>query len=92
MHNDTMSNAVKSPDHNHTSTREVLGGSYIGHGENRVERTHLVFVTGKDWDDFGDSVGCRQPLGNLVDAHGAGDVDAAPTCPTCLRKWNLLNK
>ncbi len=33
----------------------------------------------------------RVDIDNLVDPYGAEDHGVAPTCPTCLRKWNKLH-
>lgn len=69
----------------HTHTLGVLGGAYADQSLKAL-RTHLVFCNG----DSQVRVACRQPIENLVDEHGAEDINARPSCPTCAKKWDRL--
>lgn len=60
-------------------TRDVLGGSYKGNQESRSMRTHSL-EQGAAMSLCG-----RMAEERLADA-GAGDPDAKPTCPACLKK------
>jgi hypothetical protein len=63
-------------------TRAVLAGAYLNRDPQRMLR-HVVRV---DADGVAYAVLCdRVDLDSLADRF-AGDPDAAPTCPTCLRR------
>lgn len=73
-----------------TQTRSVLAESYKGKSvARRPLLTHLVFIE----DGIEAKSGCRQPVDNLADEYS--DVEGnskRPTCPTCAKKWDKLNK
>lgn len=60
-------------------TRDVLGGAYKGNQETRAMRTHSLEQGAEK------SLCGRVEESRLADAE-AGDPDAKPTCPGCLKK------
>lgn len=65
-------------------SRGVLAGAYKGKA---AMLTHMVRLPANDMDS-GKPVCTRVLADSLVDGYGMYDVDAAPTCPHCLRVWN----
>jgi len=81
-------------------TRQVLGACYKGRrAALDIARTHLVFLEPvmnphlHVLQDVEQKTGCRQPVDNLADSGSDPEGnDKRPTCPTCARKWDKLQK
>lgn len=83
---------MSAPPHDTTQTRGVLAGAYRGRrGELENLKTHLVYVS--RGVDVG--VACRQPLHHIADEHSAEseeELQERPTCATCGRAWDRLQR
>ena len=82
----------KEFDFDKIQTRGVLAGAYRGKDiAARPLKTHIVFINVAD-DPFGSSVGCRQPLDNIVDQYGytVAQLRERPTCEACAKKYDEL--
>ncbi len=64
----------------------VLGGAYASSNP----KSYLTHACETDADGQPTKVHCRVKLENLTDPYGAEKEGVAPTCPTCLKKWNKL--
>lgn len=70
-------------------SRGVLAGAYRGGAERRGLLTHMVVLDATDGEV---RTGCRIGLDALVDRYGMDDPHAAPTCPSCARRWARVTR